>query len=137
MNWFGEKFSLKVCPDDVFGFSGVAGCPERTATVCSYFCPVRKIAGAARVCDFFYFHPSFPPSCGVVTAAFRLRITAGCPASLCVFSPSLALLEARTARFVAWVYIYTPPLRKHAQNGLYGLVAWYKISRPIRANNKK
>jgi len=59
MNWFGEKLSLKICPDDVFGFSGVAGCPEGTTTFCFYYCSVREIAGAAKVSDFFYLHFQF------------------------------------------------------------------------------
>jgi hypothetical protein len=54
--WFGEKFSLKICPDDVFGFPGVASCPEGTPTVCFYYCSVREITEAAKICCFFYFH---------------------------------------------------------------------------------
>jgi hypothetical protein len=64
MNRFGEKFSLKVCFDDFFCLSGVAGCPEGTTTFCFYYCSVREVAEAAKVCDFFYFHFSTLPSPG-------------------------------------------------------------------------
>jgi hypothetical protein len=63
MHWFGEKFGFKISLNYAFGFSGVAGCPEGTAAFRFYFRSVREIAEAAKVCDFFYLHPFFPPYC--------------------------------------------------------------------------
>src|SRR5688572_9780169 len=53
---FGKNFGLKICPDNVFGFSEVAGCPEEMTTFCFYYCSVREIAEAVKVFDFFDFH---------------------------------------------------------------------------------
>ena len=60
----GENFGLKICSNNVFGLSEVAGCPEETTTFRFYYCSMSEIAGAAKVFDFFYYHffISFRPS---------------------------------------------------------------------------
>jgi hypothetical protein len=50
---FGEKFSLKICPDDFFGLSRVAGCAEATAAFGADFRSVREVTETVKVCDFF------------------------------------------------------------------------------------
>src|SRR5690606_25239489 len=60
---FGKKFGLKICPDNDFSLSEVAGCPKETSTFCFYYCSVREIAEAVKVFDFFDFHFLSPFDC--------------------------------------------------------------------------